>query len=60
MHVMKKIVVGTQLTLICQQKLEAKRTQIDRLILSDQLININRLDYFKRKTFFKLLHNIIG
>lgn len=60
MHVMKKTVVGTYTAYICQQKLEAKQTQVDRLILSDQLININRLDYFKRKTFFKLLHNIIG
>ncbi|CAH2103565.1 unnamed protein product [Euphydryas editha] len=54
---MKELQMSLQITL---KKMETKQVQIDRLILSDQLINIHRLDYFKKKTFFRLLHNIIG
>ncbi|XP_064076357.1 uncharacterized protein LOC113401895 [Vanessa tameamea] len=42
------------------KKMETNEVQIDRLILSDQLIKIDRLDDFKRKTFLRLLQNIIG
>ena len=42
------------------KKAVAEQLQVDRLIVSDQLIKIDQLDYFKRKTFFKLLQNFIG
>ncbi|XP_068628513.1 uncharacterized protein [Battus philenor] len=42
------------------KKMEAEETQIDRLIVNDQLIKINLLDHYKRKTFFDVLLNIIS
>ncbi|XP_038216810.1 uncharacterized protein LOC119835846 [Zerene cesonia] len=42
------------------KKFEAEQIQINRLILCDQLIKIDRLDCFKRQTFFRLLGNIIS
>ncbi|XP_048004336.1 uncharacterized protein LOC125240485 [Leguminivora glycinivorella] len=41
-------------------KMESEDAQMDRLIISDQIVNVNYLDYFKRKTFFRLLNNIIS
>lgn len=38
--------------------MEAEQCQMDRMIISDQLIKIDRLDNFKRKTFFRILANI--
>ncbi|XP_039764192.1 uncharacterized protein LOC120636689 isoform X2 [Pararge aegeria] len=42
------------------KKIEVKQKQMDRLIISDQLIRIERLDYFKRKSFLKSLMSIIS
>ncbi|XP_072930374.1 uncharacterized protein [Epargyreus clarus] len=42
------------------KNMEAKQVQMDRIIISDLLIKIERLDYFKRKTFFRLLENILS
>ncbi|XP_053623706.1 uncharacterized protein LOC128682829 isoform X2 [Plodia interpunctella] len=45
---------------ITLKKMEAKQVQMNRLIVSDQLIKIDRLDYFKRQTFFRILLNIMS
>nr|XP_013189248.1 unnamed protein product [Amyelois transitella] len=45
---------------ITLKKMEAQQVQMNRLIISDQLIKIDRLDYFKRQTFFRILLNIIS
>nr|XP_034839216.1 uncharacterized protein LOC117995323 [Maniola hyperantus] len=42
------------------KKMEVKQAQMDRLIISDQLINIDRLHYSKRKSFLKILNSIIS
>ncbi|KAM3968425.1 uncharacterized protein ACR2FA_002115 [Aphomia sociella] len=42
------------------KKMEASQVQMDRIIISDQLIKIDRLDEFKRKTFFRILLNILS
>ncbi|XP_063547651.1 uncharacterized protein LOC134755103 [Cydia strobilella] len=41
-------------------KMQFEEAQMDRLIISDQIVNVNCLDYFKRKTFFRLLNNILS
>ncbi|XP_059055170.1 uncharacterized protein LOC131849184 isoform X2 [Achroia grisella] len=45
---------------ITLKKMEANETQMDLLIICDQLINIERLDEFKRKTFFRIILNILS
>ncbi|XP_063838118.1 uncharacterized protein LOC135087208 [Ostrinia nubilalis] len=45
---------------ITLKKMEAEQCQMDRLMISDQLIKIDRLDDFKRKTFFRILQNILS
>ncbi|XP_052746776.1 uncharacterized protein LOC112047839 [Bicyclus anynana] len=42
------------------RKMEVQNSQMDRLIISDQLIKIDRLDCFKRKSFFKSMKHIIS
>ncbi|XP_052752673.1 uncharacterized protein LOC113517771 [Galleria mellonella] len=42
------------------KKMEAEQAQMDRMIICDQLIKIDRLDEFKRKTFFRILLNILS
>ncbi|XP_028033028.1 uncharacterized protein LOC114245175 [Bombyx mandarina] len=42
------------------KKMVSTKAQMNRLIISDQLINIDCLDYFKRKTFFDYLLKIIS
>ncbi|KAJ0183841.1 hypothetical protein K1T71_000264 [Dendrolimus kikuchii] len=54
---MKELHRSLEITL---KKMEAKEVQINRLIISDQLIKIDRLDVFKRKTFFRILLNILS
>ncbi|OWR48504.1 hypothetical protein KGM_209667 [Danaus plexippus plexippus] len=54
---MKELHMSIEETL---KKMEIKKLQMDRLLVSDQLIRLHRLDYFKRKTFFRILQNIIG
>ncbi|CAH0684461.1 unnamed protein product [Chilo suppressalis] len=45
---------------ITLKKMEREQCQMNKIIVSDQLININRFDYFKRKTFFRILGNILS
>ncbi|CAK1588779.1 unnamed protein product [Parnassius mnemosyne] len=45
---------------ITLKKMEAEQAQIDRLIICDQLIKVDLMDYFKRKTFFRILLNILS
>ncbi|KAG6449157.1 hypothetical protein O3G_MSEX005887 [Manduca sexta] len=42
------------------KKIEAKQIQIHRLLLSDKLIKLDRLDDFKRKTFLRILNNVLS
>lgn len=44
---------------LCPQKMEAQQCQMDRLIMSDLVIKLDCLDHFKRKTFFRILNNIL-
>lgn len=39
--------------------MEAEEAQMDRLIVNDQLFKLDRLDYFKRKMFFRILNNLL-
>ncbi|VVD05136.1 unnamed protein product [Leptidea sinapis] len=41
-------------------KMEARQVQMNRLIISDQLIKLDRLDKFKRMTFLRILGNILS
>ncbi|KOB68133.1 Xaa-Pro dipeptidase, partial [Operophtera brumata] len=41
------------------KKIEATQAQMDRIMISDQLIKLDRLDMFKRKSFFRILMNIM-
>ncbi|XP_073953941.1 uncharacterized protein isoform X2 [Choristoneura fumiferana] len=45
---------------ITLKKMEAEECQMDRLIVSDLVIKVNCLDHFKRKTFFRILNNILS
>ncbi|CAH1647626.1 unnamed protein product [Spodoptera littoralis] len=45
---------------ITLKKMEVERAQMDRIIISGCYVKLVRLDYFRRKTFFRLLCNIIS
>lgn len=39
--------------------MQEENAQMDRLIVNDQLFKLDRLDYFRRKSFFKILFNLL-
>ncbi|XP_035458360.1 uncharacterized protein LOC118281737 isoform X1 [Spodoptera frugiperda] len=45
---------------ITLKKMEVERAQMDRITISGCYVKLARLDYFRRKTFFRLLCNIIS
>ncbi|XP_075990813.1 uncharacterized protein LOC142986280 [Anticarsia gemmatalis] len=45
---------------ITLKKIKAHESQMDRLIISDQLVKLDRLDCFRRKSFMELLLNTIS
>ncbi|KAJ8737645.1 hypothetical protein PYW08_000240 [Mythimna loreyi] len=42
------------------KKMEADMAQMDRLIVPDSIVKLDRLDYFTRKGFFRHLQNILS
>ncbi|CAF4752393.1 unnamed protein product [Pieris macdunnoughi] len=54
---MKELFRSLETTL---KKMVQNQAQMHRLIFCDQLIQLNRLDYYKRRTFFKLLEHILS
>ncbi|XP_050683721.1 uncharacterized protein LOC126978727 isoform X3 [Leptidea sinapis] len=54
---LKELYMSVEVTL---KKMEARQVQINRLIISDQLIKLDRLDKFKRMTFLRILGNILS
>ncbi|KAJ2954365.1 hypothetical protein O0L34_g2627 [Tuta absoluta] len=53
----KEFLLSMEITL---KKMEINEDQVDRLIVSDQLINVSKFDVQKRKSFFRILENIFS
>nr|XP_049695651.1 uncharacterized protein LOC110374236 [Helicoverpa armigera] len=53
----KELQNSIELTL---KKMVLERAQMDRLIVSDGIIKLDKLDYFRREAFFRLLCNVIS